>query len=62
MKSMKKLLAFALALVLLVALDAPSYAISEKNDVYTLNFYHIFADEGSGGHESLWINKAIAEV
>ena len=62
MKSMKKLLAFAIALVLLVALAAPSYAISEKDDVYTLTFYHIFADEASGGHESLWINKAIAEV
>ena len=62
MKSMKKLLAFTLALVLMVALAAPSFAISEKNDVYTLNFYHIFADEASGGHESLWINKAIAEV
>ena len=49
---MKKVLAFALVLVLVVALAAPACAISEKNDVYTLTFYHIFADEASGGHES----------
>ena len=59
---MKKVLAFALVLVLVVALAAPACAISDKDDVYTLTFYHIFADEASGGHESLWINKAIAEV
>ena len=62
MKTLKKMLAFTLVLVLVVALAAPSHAISEKKDVYTLNFYHIFADEAAGGHESLWINKAIEEV
>ncbi len=62
MKSMKKLLALALVMVLVVALAAPASAISEKKDVYTLTFYHIFAAEEAGGHESLWINKAIEEV
>jgi len=43
---------------------APAEAAEAPADdtVYTLKFYHIFADEASGGHESLWINKAIAEV
>ena len=62
MKSMKKLVAVALALILVVALASPAYAVSEKKGVYTLNFYHIFAAEESGGHESLWINKAIEEI
>ena len=59
---MKKILALTLALLLIVALASPAYAVKEKNDVYTLTFYHIFADEAAGGHESLWINKAIEEV
>ena len=33
---MKKVLAFALVLVLVVALAAPACAISDKDDVYTL--------------------------
>ena len=62
MKSMKKLVAILLAVILVVALAAPAYAIEEKKGTYTLNFYHIFAAEESGGHESLWINKAIEEI
>ncbi len=64
MKNMKRILAFTLMLVMLVALVGANtaYAITEKKDVYTLTFYHIFAAEEAGGHESLWINKAIAEV
>ena len=42
--------------------DAAPAAEPVDDTVYTLKFYHIFADEASGGHESLWINKAIAEV
>ena len=41
--------------------DKPAEAPVD-NTVYTLNFYHIFAAEESGGHESLWINKAVEEV
>lgn len=51
-------------LVMIVALVGvtPAYALKEKKGDYTLTFYHIFAAEEAGGHESLWINKAIAEV
>ena len=43
--------------------DTPADAAPAADDtVYNLTFYHIFADEAAGGHESLWINKAIAEV
>ena len=64
MKSMKRILAFTLMLIMVVALTGvtQAYAITEKKDVYTLTFYHIFAAEEAGGHESLWINKAIQEV
>ncbi len=42
---------------------APAEAAPAADDtVYELNFYHIFAAEEAGGHESLWINKAVAEV
>ncbi|MBQ6466157.1 MAG: TRAP transporter substrate-binding protein [Oscillospiraceae bacterium] len=41
--------------------DKPAEAPVDDT-VYTLNFYHIFAAEESGGHESLWINKAVEEV
>ena len=73
---MKKLLALMLALVMVFGLvacgqsaapaapaaDKPAEAAPADDTVYTLTFYHIFAAEESGGHESLWINKAIAEV
>ncbi len=64
MKKVKRILAFTLMLVMLVALVGvnSAYAVSEKKGVYTLTFYHIFAAEEAGGHESLWINKAIQEV
>ena len=64
MKSTKRILAFALMLVMIVALAGltPAFAVNEKNGTYTLTFYHIFAAEEAGGHESLWINKAIEEV
>ena len=64
MKKAKRILAFTLMLVMLVALVGANtaYAIKEKKGDYTLTFYHIFAAEESGGHESLWINKAVAEV
>lgn len=72
---MKKFLALLLALAMVFALAAcgqqaapaekPAEAPAEApvdDTVYTLNFYHIFAAEESGGHESLWINKAVEEV
>ena len=64
MKNLKRCLALVLMLVMVMALVCvtPAYAIKEKKGVYTLTFYHIFAAEEAGGHESLWINKAIDEV
>ena len=64
MKNLKRSLALVLMLVMIMALVCvtPAYAIKEKKGVYTLTFYHIFAAEEAGGHESLWINKAIEEV
>jgi len=43
------------------AAEAPAEA-AKDDTVYKLNFYHIFAAEEAGGHESLWINKAVKEV
>ncbi|MBR1455648.1 MAG: TRAP transporter substrate-binding protein [Oscillospiraceae bacterium] len=37
-------------------------AAPADDTVYKLNFYHIFAAEEAGGHESLWINKAVEEI
>ncbi len=64
MKSMRRILALTLTLLMVMAFFCinPAYAFKEKNGTYTLTFYHIFADEAAGGHESLWINKAIEEV
>ena len=42
--------------------DAAPAAEPVDDTVYKLNFYHIFAAEEAGGHESLWINKAVKEV
>ena len=41
---------------------APAAEPAKDDTVYKLNFYHIFAAEEAGGHESLWINKAVKEV
>lgn len=64
MKNVKRILAFTLMLVMIVALVGANnaYAITEKKDTYTLTFYHIFAAEEAGGHESLWINQAVEEI
>ena len=61
---MKKILALLLALTMVFALAAcgQQQAAPKSDETYTLKFYHIFAAEESGGHESLWINKAAAEV
>ena len=40
----------------------PAAEPAADDTVYKLNFYHIFAAEEAGGHESLWINKAVEEV
>ena len=42
--------------------DAPAAEPAKDDTVYKLTFYHIFAAEEAGGHESLWINKAVKEV
>ena len=66
---MKKLIALLLALTMVFALAAcggssaaPAAAPAADDTVYKLNFYHIFAAEEAGGHESLWINKAVKEI
>ena len=61
MKSMKRILAFTLMLVMIVALAGltPAYAVKEKNGVYTLNIYHTFS---ATGHEELWFQKAAEEI
>ena len=41
---------------------AAAAVLPEDNNVFTLKFYHIFADEASGGNESKWINKAVQEI
>ena len=41
---------------------APAAEPAKDDTVYKLNFYHIFAAEEAGGHESLWINKAVKEI
>jgi len=65
MKKMKKWLAVVLALVMCLSLVAcgggskDAAGSDDADQVYELNFYHIFAGVG---HEQEWIDKAIAEI
>ena len=45
MKNVKRILAFTLMLVMIVALvgAGQAYAVTEKKGTYNLTFYHIFA-------------------
>lgn len=61
---MKKLLSLVLVLIMALSLVAcggggKDADTADGEEVYKLNFYHIFAGVG---HEQEWINKAIAEV